>query len=55
MIKISSEEAKFLREHGYGRMITVVNKGHRGRQKTHYLNEQANVMEFYRQHFATSK
>ena len=28
MIKISKDEAKFLRDNGYGRMITVAGGGH---------------------------
>ena len=53
MIKISKDEAKFLRDNGYGRMITVAGGGHGSKQKTYYLDEQHKVMEFYRQHFGS--
>lgn len=54
MIKISKDEAKYLRDNGYGRMITVISKGHCSKQKTYYLSEQRNVMDFYRQHFGVA-
>lgn len=55
MIKITNSEAKLLRENGFGRMITVANKGHRSKQKTHYLSEQQSAIDFYNQHFGAKQ
>lgn len=50
MILVTNREAAILREQGYGKFLAVVNKGHRSKQKKHYVKEDMKVIGYMASH-----
>lgn len=48
MVKITANEAKYLREHGHGDEIHISSKTHKSRGKRYYLTENREPMRLLR-------